>query len=108
MAYIHGTAADDFDLTDEQTRHVQEQTAAMILELASHKFDRIGALKEDGAGSFVIGKDMEMNEGPFETAGEYYTALSMFRFRGYADRYFRDNLDSESVPGLHLPFMFTT
>jgi len=106
MTYLHGTTADDFDLNAEQKLHVWRQMAAIILELASHKFDHIGGLAQNSAGTFSIGKDMETNQGPFQTAGEFYIAVSRHRFQGYADAYFDSNLAAERVPGLHLPFMF--
>ena len=108
MTYLHGTVADEFHFDAHQKLHFWKQVAAMVLELASHKFDRIGGLVEDGFGAFSIGKDMETNQGPFRTAGEFYSAVSRHRFQGYADNNFEDNLEAEQVPGLPLPFMFNS
>ncbi|MCJ1244681.1 hypothetical protein MMC30_001880 [Trapelia coarctata] len=108
LTYIHGTRAYDFGLDVEQSRYVQRQMIEIMLELASHKFDRIGSLVRDESGDFAIGKDMETNQGPFTTAGEYYAAFSTQYFHLFADHDFENNLDAERCSGLHLPFMFNS
>ena len=106
LDYIHGTAADRCGLSDEQSLSVLEQLADVIVELASHKHDRIGALCIDQTGEFAIGKDLETGEGPYETAQEYYSAVSKHRFQYYANNYFWTNLDAKRDAGLHLPSLF--
>jgi len=108
LTYIHGTIADDFGLSDEQNRYVQLQMIEMMLELASHKFDCIGSLMKDESGKFCIGKDMETNQGPFTTAGEYYAVLSTGYFHLFTDHHFEDNLDARRCTGLHISFMFSS
>ena len=106
LDYIHGTAAVHCALNDEQSLRVLGQLADVIVELASHKFDKIGALYITGTGEFDIGKDLETGGGPYGTAQEYYSAVSKHRFQHYANNYFWTNLDAKRDAGSHLPSLF--
>ena len=106
LEYIHGTPADHCDLSNDQSTHVLEQLADVIVELAGHKFDKIGALCINGVGDFIIGKDLETGDGPYETAQEYYGAVSKHRFQHYANNYFWTNLDTKRDAAIHLPSLF--
>lgn len=104
--YIHGTTADNCCLDDDQSLRVLEQLADIVVDLATHKFDRIGALCINETGEFEIGRDIETGGGPYHTAQEYYNAVSKHRFQFYANRYFLTNLDAKRDAGLHLPSLF--
>ncbi|KAL9115761.1 MAG: hypothetical protein Q9227_000129 [Pyrenula ochraceoflavens] len=62
--------------TPEQWQYLVNQMAEYQVELASLTFQKIGALFDDEKGDTVIGKDIWINRGPFDTAQEFYTALS--------------------------------
>ena len=111
LTYIHGTIADDMEGIDsgeneDGTRYILKQLADMMVELAACKFDRIGSIFVNGTGDFEIGPLIETDGGPYETAWEYYQAISERRFHVYADRYFASNKDARRDPGLHLPLLF--
>ena len=106
LDYVHGTTADKCGLNNEQSLQVLVQVAEIMVELATHRFDKIGALSLDEAGNVVIGQDLETGGGPYKKAQEYYSAVSKHRFQFYANRYFRNNLDAKRATGLHLPSLF--
>ena len=107
LTYIHGSVADECGLCNEQYQQVLAQIAKITVELASHTFPRIGHLVEDADCTFRIGKELETDEGPFETASEYYAAISSARLRSYTD-YIPNNEVAEACPGLQLPTLFTS
>ena len=107
LEYLHGTIAIDFDLDDDQLGHVHQQLAAIITELAMHKFDRIGSLILDDSGDFSIGTDIETDKGPFDTGLEFYNAISKHRFRSTTEHILNNNLEAEQYKEyLFLPFLF--
>lgn len=106
LDYIHGTTADDCCLNNDQSLHVLKQLADMVVNLATHKFDRIGALSINETGEFEIGRDIETGGGPYHTARDYYNAVSKHRFQFYANGYFSTNLDAKRDAGFHLPSLF--
>ena len=108
LTYIHGTVADECGLNDNQYRVVLAQIAKMTVEIASHTFPTIGCLVEGSDGSLKIGKELETDREPFQTAREYYTAVCLNRFQVYAKRYFRNNEDAERCPGIQLPLLFNS
>lgn len=110
LTYIHGTIADEIEgiesATDvEGTRHVLDQLAKIMVELATCKFDRIGSIFANVNGNFEIGPLLETDEGPYSTAQEYYQAISDHRFRIYAGC-FANNEEARRAGGLHLPLLF--
>lgn len=106
LGYIHGTTADNCNLKGDQSLHVLEQMADIIVELASHKFNKIGAPYINEVGEFKIGQDLETGGGPYHTAQDYYNAVSKHRFQFYANRYFLTNSDAKRDAGLLLPSLF--
>ena len=106
LDYIHGTTADKCDLNADQTLHVLEQMVDITVDLATHKFDRIGALYINEAGDFEIGQDPETGGGPYQNAQEYYNAVSKHRLQFFANNYFWTNSDAMREDGLHLPSLF--
>ena len=107
LEYLHGTIATDFDLDNDQLGHVHRQLAAIIIELATHKFNKIGSLILDDSGDFAIGTDIETDKGPFNTALEFYNTISKHRFRSTTEHVFYDNLEAEQCKeSLYLPFLF--
>lgn len=113
LTYIHGTIADEIEgielATDvEGTRHVLNQLAKIMVELATCKFDRIGSIFTNADGDFEIGPLLETDSGPYSTAQEYYKAISDHRFHVYADRCFANNQEAARTGGLHLPLLFNS
>ena len=108
LTYLHGTVPDELDLNEDQKQFIQSQVAETMIKLAAMKFDRIGHITMDEEGEFRVGKDLETNDGPYSTAGEYYNALSKSRFRRYADIYLADNLEAEKETGIFVPFVFNS
>ncbi|MCJ1380596.1 hypothetical protein MMC17_003704 [Xylographa soralifera] len=106
LTYIDGTLAANLDDYPEMSLRIQEQMIKMMVDLASHKFDKIGSLAIDDDGEYYIGKDMDIDAGPFKTAEEYYNALSIHHFHDFTKYHFRDNVSAGNCPALHLPFMF--
>ena len=106
LDYVHGTAGNKCDLDNDQSLYVLSQMAEIIVELATHKFDKTGALIMDEAGNFVIGQDPETGGGPYSTAQDYYSAVSKHRFHFYTDNYILTNLDTKLDAGIHLPALF--
>jgi hypothetical protein len=51
--------------------------------LTTQTFDKIGSLREshENPGHFFIGSEIETGEGPWDTAEQYYSALSRHRFQ---------------------------
>ena len=66
LDYIHGTTADNCNLDQDQSSHVLEQLADIIVDLATHKFEKIGALYINESGDFEIGRDRETGGGPYK------------------------------------------
>lgn len=96
MSYIHGTAASELRQirhceldkfgTPEQDKWFRHQMAAIQVKLAGLTFDRIGSLRQDqGTGEFSMGSEIVTGEGPWETPGEFYSALAHHR-RKVAER----------------------
>ena len=106
LTYLHGSVADSCNLDDEQTRYVFKQMAQMFVNLSRHKFDRIGSMFLKENGEIEIRKDIDIDDGPFATAQEYYDALSTFHFHHFADKCFLTNLDASSQSGILLPLLF--
>ncbi|MCJ1281038.1 hypothetical protein MMC26_000356 [Xylographa opegraphella] len=106
LTHVNGTLAARLEDYAEMSLRVQTEMMKVMVELASHKFDKIGSLAIDNDGQYYIGKDMDINAGPFETAEEYYDALSIHHFLDFTKYHFRHNVSAESCPSLHLPFMF--
>ena len=106
LTYVDGYLAAKLDEYPEMTLHIQEQMIKMMLELTSHKFDKIGSLAIDEDGRYYIKKDMSIDAGPFKTVEEYYNALSIHHFHDFTKYYLRKNVSAENCPALHLPFMF--
>lgn len=87
MEYIHGTVAsemqDKIDApwnqfgTPEQDQKFRRKMAAIQVEMASLKFDKIGSLYQDAkTGEFYIGPDCQTGKGPWESSLEYYHSLA--------------------------------
>ena len=111
LTYIHGTVADDIEdielATDKEgTRHLLNQMAKIMVELATCKFDRIGSILTNANGDFEIRPLLETDGGPYHTAQDYYQAISEHRFHFYADRCFANNQEATRRGGTHLPFLF--
>ncbi len=106
LDYIHGTTADKSGLNNDQVLHVLKQMADIMVDLANHRFDKIGAIYTNEPGEFEIGRDLETGGGPYQNAQEYYNAVSKHRFQFYANGYFYTNSDAKRDPGLHLPSLF--
>ncbi|MCJ1403129.1 hypothetical protein MMC11_006352 [Xylographa trunciseda] len=106
LTYVDGVLAANLDDHPEKSRHVQQQVIKMMIDLASHKFDKVGSLAIDEDGQYYIGKDMDIDAGPFRTAEGYYNALSIHHFHDFTKYHFRDNALAENCPAVHLPFMF--
>ena len=93
MSYVHGTSASELrELRDcdpsvfgtpEQNARFLRQMASIHVQLASLTFDQIGSLREshDNPGHFFIGSEIETGEGPWDTAGQYYPAVSRHRLQ---------------------------
>ncbi|KAJ5726089.1 uncharacterized protein N7483_007446 [Penicillium malachiteum] len=63
--------------TREQDQNFRRQLAAIQVELASIKFDKIGSLYENQeTGEFYIGPDSETGQGPWGSSLEYYRYLA--------------------------------
>lgn len=107
LTYIHGSSPDLWELGDEKCSHVLRQMAEITVELASHRFDRIGCLVIDEHEQFQIGKDLETGMGPYTTTTEYYKTLTTHRFRLYANS-ISNNLDADCDNGLELPLIFNS
>ena len=106
LTHINGTLAVNLGNHPETRLRNQEQIIKIMTDLASHKFDKIGSLALDEDGQYYIGKDMNLDAGPFKTAEEYYNALSIHHFHDFTKYHFPDNVFADNCPALHLPFMF--
>jgi len=93
MSYVHGTSASELrELrncdpsvfgTPEQDARFLRQMASIHVQLASLTFDQIGSLREshDNPGHFIIGSEIETGEGPWDTAEQYFSAVSRHRLQ---------------------------
>jgi len=90
MSYINGNTASELRVTkncevgkfgdSKQDLKFRKQMAWIQIELSSLKFDKIGAIYQDG-GSFVIGPEIETGQGPWDTETEYYSAIARHTFQ---------------------------
>ncbi|CAI7648176.1 unnamed protein product [Penicillium manginii] len=87
MEYIPGTVASELqELIDapvyqfgtaEQDQKFRQRMAAIQVEMASFKFDKIGSLYQDPqTGEFYIGPDCQTGQGPWESPLEYYRDIA--------------------------------
>lgn len=113
MTFLNGIVVDAFPLnedghrgTKEQHEHLLRQMANIVVELAQHKFSRIGSIFQDqDTGNFQIGSDIETGI-ICRTAQEYYQTVSMHRFKHYSKEHFYDNLSVDREKGFALPLIF--
>ena len=122
MEYIHGiTAADlqergpgsrapfgtleqDYFGTPEQDQTFRRQLAAIQVELSLVQFDLIGSLYQDlETQEFYIGPDCQTNQGPWNSAKQYYHDLAIHAYRRAARLAPTDVQDDLSFG---LPFVF--
>jgi len=64
----------------KQDLKFRKQMAWIQIELSSLKFDKIGAIYQDG-GNFVVGPEIETGQGPWDTEAEYYSAIARHVFQ---------------------------
>ncbi|KAJ6031567.1 hypothetical protein N7540_002299 [Penicillium herquei] len=107
MAYdVHGKTNDPlYGLgTREQDRKFLRQLAAIQVEMASLKFDKIGSLYENPeTGEFYIGPLCETGDGPWESSLEYYSYLANERLQDCLEGVPEETKDDASFS---LPVLF--
>ena len=106
LTYIYGTLAADCVLSKGQASWLRKGTTEMVVDLATCKFDTIGALIETEEGDFGVGKDLETNGGPYKSPLEYYDAITKFRLHQYADEVLRTNLEANRNSRIELLLIF--